>query len=47
MPIFGKNQSSKNKVYLRRKSLRLQNWAGGLSAFIGIAGVCYYVANRN
>ena len=47
MAIFGSNQHSKNRVYLRRKSLRLQSWAGNLVVFICLAGASYFVYNRN
>ena len=46
MAVFGKNQFKKNKVYYRRKSYRLQNYAVGLAALICLAGMAYYVYNR-
>ena len=46
MAIFGNNQFQKNKVYLRRKSLRLQNYAISLAGLTCLTVLGYYVYNR-
>jgi hypothetical protein len=47
MAIF--SSSSKNKVYLRRKSLRLADWAMGLAgvAVFALAGYFYTIRNED
>lgn len=46
MAIF--SSSNKNKVYLRRKSLRLADWATGLAgvAVLALAGYFYTIRNE-
>lgn len=45
MSIFG-GGSDKNKVYLRRRSIRLNGWALGLSVLITMSFGVYFVVNR-
>ena len=45
MPIFG--DGAKSRVYLRRKSLRLQNLSMGLSGLTALVLGCYLVAHRH
>lgn len=46
MAIFGK-EPSKNKVYYRRKSLRLNNYATALATGITFCTAIYFIMNRN
>ena len=46
MSIFGDNQFKKNRVYYRRKSLRLSNYATGLASCICLFGAAYFLYNR-
>ena len=47
MTIFGNNQFQKNKVYYRRKSLRLTNIALTLASVVLLGATAYFVSNRN
>ena len=46
MSIFGDNQFKKNKVYYRRKSIRLGNWATALASGVCLATAIYFAVNR-
>ena len=47
MAIFGKNQFQTNKVYYRRKSIRLTNYALTFASAACLGIGLYYVFNRN
>ena len=47
MPIFGDKNTSKNKVYYRRKSIRLNNYAIGFASAIMFGATIYFVSNRD
>ena len=46
MGIFDSGKSQKNKVYYRRKSIRLQNYALGLTSFAALCFAFYFVSQR-
>jgi hypothetical protein len=46
MPIFGDNSYQKNKVYYRRKSLRLHNYAISLAAGVCLLAGLYFITHR-
>lgn len=46
MAIFQK-EGSKNRVYYRRKSIRLQSYALWLACGIVLSAAAYYVWHRN
>ena len=46
MPIFGDNKHQKNKVYYRRKSIKLGNYATVFASLICGMAAIYLLNNR-
>lgn len=47
MGIFDGDRSQKNKVYYRRKSLRLHNYALALTSFVALSFTFYFISHRS